>query len=613
MSDGSIATWLSRNHWQKWLIWALFIFLAYELRDFFFVAFVTFLLCYLVRTVVGTLSERLSPGQPKVWLDRTLTMATFVVMVCLLFGVASWIGPRFVQQCRALIARQQQIDPQAAFQSLLDRTVGSVLMRREYGGNTSERYKTALENYQNEGRHGEGWYAQFPALDSHLKSGFEAQFEQAERERIDRQVRGGTKVGNQFDQWFLRVKAPELFAQRRETYLAQWAAEQTKQPNREDETKPIPEDHFQQTRDEAIRQRILGDVKADPVTFADLKNQWEQSLVALQWLTFVQSPKYQQAFRDYYQQRHEENPVGIPFSYDIYLELREAYPNGKNAFAKVVQRSLPSKSKESAAQLRQDFEMATREQLTSQWWKNDPTAAALREHASEDLPRVVGAVSARLEQLLSRLLTLPTQLATAMLLTLFICFDMLHLREGLGRLRESRIGNFYDEIVPGLIVFARLIGRSFSAQALIAVFNTLLSLLLLWFLGIENELLLCMFVFVGSFIPVLGVLLSSIPITIQALLQPDGSIGLAIQAIAGILLIHMIETSFLSPKIVGKVLHLHPVMVLVILAIGEHFFGLWGLLLGVPVAVYLIRVVILKEPIPGIYEPARDSSAHQVG
>ncbi len=71
-------------------------------------------------------------------------------------------------------------------------------------------------------------------------------------------------------------------------------------------------------------------------------------------------------------------------------------------------------------------------------------------------------------------------------------------------------------------------------------------------------------------------------------------------------MIHLIETSVLSPRIVGKILHLHPVVVLIILAIGEHFFGLWGLLLGVPVAVYLIHVVLLRKPIAGIYEPAAE-------
>ena len=605
MSNDSITEWLSRKHWQRWLIWALFIFVVYELRDFFFVAFITFLLCYLVRYVVEALSKRFSPGRQRVWLDRTLTLATFAVMAGMLVGAAWWIGPRFVGQSRTLLARQQTFDPQAAFQGMLNRTVGAALMRRTYGGPDDDRYKKALQEYQDGNRHGEGWYAQFPALVAHLKSGFEAQYEQQERDRIDRQARSGTAVGNQFDQWFLRVKAPELFAQRRDTYLAQWAAEHS-QNSMADETAGKQSDDFQRQRDEQIRQRILRDVKADPVTVADLQNQWEQAVAAGHWLAFQQSTEYQAAFRDYYQQRHEASPDGIPFSYDTYQVLRDAYPQGKEAFARVLQSRLPSQPAESTAQLREDFELATRQQLTHAWWTDDPMAAALREHAREGLPRLATAVGERLEGLVHHLLTLPTQLATALLLTLFICFDMLHLRESIGRLRDSRIGHFYNEIVPGLVVFARLIDRSFSAQALIAVFNALLTFLLLWLLGIENELLLCLFVFIGSFIPVLGVLLSGIPIALQAVIQPDGSLVLALQAIAGILLIHFLETSLLSPKIVGKVLHLHPVMVLVILAIGEHFFGLWGLLLGVPVAVYLFRVVILKEPIPGIYEPAPD-------
>lgn len=61
----------------------------------------------------------------------------------------------------------------------------------------------------------------------------------------------------------------------------------------------------------------------------------------------------------------------------------------------------------------------------------------------------------------------------------------------------------------------------------------------------------------------------------------------------------------LSPRIVGRFLHLHPVLVLAVLVLGEHLFGIWGLLLGVPVAVYAIHAGVLREPIPGIYEPGR--------
>ena len=65
----------------------------------------------------------------------------------------------------------------------------------------------------------------------------------------------------------------------------------------------------------------------------------------------------------------------------------------------------------------------------------------------------------------------------------------------------------------------------------------------------------------------------------------------------------------LSPRILGKIGHLHPVVVIVILLVAEKFFGMWGLVLGVPVAIYIIRVVILDAPIPGIYEPVRAEDA----
>ena len=162
-------------------------------------------------------------------------------------------------------------------------------------------------------------------------------------------------------------------------------------------------------------------------------------------------------------------------------------------------------------------------------------------------------------------------------------------------LETSRIRDFYLEIAPSLASFGQLMGRAFQAQGVIALFNTLLTFILIKVLGVQNEIVLCSIVFICSFIPVLGVVLSSAPIAILAILQPGGDFKLALLAIAGILAIHFIETSILNPKILGDMLHLHPVMVLGILAVGEYFFGVWGLLLGVPVAVYIIRHVILAE------------------
>jgi predicted PurR-regulated permease PerM len=49
-----------------------------------------------------------------------------------------------------------------------------------------------------------------------------------------------------------------------------------------------------------------------------------------------------------------------------------------------------------------------------------------------------------------------------------------------------------------------------------------------------------------------------------------------------ILGIHQLEANLLNPKIIGDAAKLHPVLVVMSLVAGEHFYGLAGALLAVP-------------------------------
>ncbi|GAC1351928.1 MAG: hypothetical protein NVSMB1_09700 [Polyangiales bacterium] len=49
------------------------------------------------------------------------------------------------------------------------------------------------------------------------------------------------------------------------------------------------------------------------------------------------------------------------------------------------------------------------------------------------------------------------------------------------------------------------------------------------------------------------------------------------------MLIHQIEANFLNPKIIGKQAHLHPVLIVFALIVGEHFFQIAGAFLAVPI------------------------------
>jgi predicted PurR-regulated permease PerM len=127
-------------------------------------------------------------------------------------------------------------------------------------------------------------------------------------------------------------------------------------------------------------------------------------------------------------------------------------------------------------------------------------------------------------------------------------------------------------------------------------------LLALLVLGVEHPVLLATAVFVLCLVPTLGMVLSWVLIVAVAVLQPGGGLGLALQATAAVLLVICLETFVFSPRILGKMMELHPVLIIALLPLAQYFFGVWGLILATPVAVYVIHVLILRRGLPGTHD-----------
>ena len=178
----------------------------------------------------------------------------------------------------------------------------------------------------------------------------------------------------------------------------------------------------------------------------------------------------------------------------------------------------------------------------------------------------------------------------ALLFSFLIVIDQGRIKRGIGRLKTSRVGDFYEEAAQPIVRFGILVGRAIEAQAAIAFVNTTLTLIGLLLLDIPLVAMLSVVVFICSFVPVLGVLISTTPIVLVAL--NAGGISLALAAIGLVIVIHAVESYLLNPMIYGKHLKLNPVLTLIILYISYHAFGLWGMLLGVPVARYIIHDVL---------------------
>ena len=183
-------------------------------------------------------------------------------------------------------------------------------------------------------------------------------------------------------------------------------------------------------------------------------------------------------------------------------------------------------------------------------------------------------------------------LLISILFSFIIVLQLPSLQTGFSRLENSRISRFYEEIVPDMIGFGKSIGRAFQAQALIAVCNTFLTFLGLIFFQVPSPLFLSLIVFVCSFIPVLGLFLSSLPICILGL--QAGGFFLVLKLFLFIIGIHLVESYLLNPKIMGAVMKIHFLAVLVILLVAGKLFGFWGLLLGIPTFQYVFNEIIMN-------------------
>jgi predicted PurR-regulated permease PerM len=142
--------------------------------------------------------------------------------------------------------------------------------------------------------------------------------------------------------------------------------------------------------------------------------------------------------------------------------------------------------------------------------------------------------------------------------------------------RPSRRPEF-DELVRRI---DRGLAGVVRGQLIICLINGMLSGIGFWTLGLKYWVFLTALATIMSLIPIFGSILSTVPAVVVAL--PSG-FGSALLVLAWVVAIHQLEANVLNPKILGDSARVHPVLVVFALLAGEHFYGIVGALLAVPV------------------------------
>ena len=195
--------------------------------------------------------------------------------------------------------------------------------------------------------------------------------------------------------------------------------------------------------------------------------------------------------------------------------------------------------------------------------------------------------------------TFGLQLFIAIILSLFFLLEKNRIIQFTKKFKNSRIAPFYEELEYFGRKFVNTFGKVIEAQFIIALVNSLITTLFLYLFGFPNLFGLAIMVFFLGLIPVAGVIISLIPLSIIA--YTIGGIIKVIYIWIMVAIVHAVEAYFLNPKIMSSKTNLPVFYTFIILILGEHFFGVWGLILGIPIFIFILDVMGIQtvESSPG--------------
>ncbi|WP_396954268.1 AI-2E family transporter [Neobacillus niacini] len=181
------------------------------------------------------------------------------------------------------------------------------------------------------------------------------------------------------------------------------------------------------------------------------------------------------------------------------------------------------------------------------------------------------------------------QILIALLMSLFFLLEKPRLIEFTRKFKTSKIASIYAEIEFFSAKFAGTFGKVIEAQLIIAVVNCLLTTIALWIFGFPQLGGLSIMIFFLGLIPVAGVIISLIPLVIIG--YSIGGAMTVLYVFIAIMIIHAIEAYILNPNLMSSKTNLPVFYTFLVLIFSEHFFGVWGLIIGIPVFVFILDVL----------------------
>jgi predicted PurR-regulated permease PerM len=178
------------------------------------------------------------------------------------------------------------------------------------------------------------------------------------------------------------------------------------------------------------------------------------------------------------------------------------------------------------------------------------------------------------------------ELLTGLVLMLFVTFFLL--KDG-GKIWAWLIHALPDEARgradrAGAAAWTALVNYVRGTTAVAAIHAVVIGIAL-WLLGVPLMVPLIIVVFIAAFVPLIGILVAGALVILVAL-GTKGWIAAVILLVV-FLVENQLEGHLLQPQVVGRIVRLHPLAIILVLAVGGIVAGIAGAIVAVPAAAAL--------------------------
>ena len=177
----------------------------------------------------------------------------------------------------------------------------------------------------------------------------------------------------------------------------------------------------------------------------------------------------------------------------------------------------------------------------------------------------------------------------ALLLSFFFILEIDKIKIFCKSFKTIQTEKVYNQVVLFGSSFLNTFGLAIKVQIIISTINTVLSVIGLLFLGFPNILGLAIMIFFLGLMPVIGVVISLVPLSIIAF--QIGGFMYVVYIFSMVMVIHAIESYFLNPKLYSITMKLPIFFTFMVLMVGELLFGAWGLVIGIPLFVFIVEMI----------------------